>query len=118
MEKMQFKDFFFPFNPASIVVERAGRQAVFFCPGFGEVVQPLYGGRRQVRCAGDFICASAAHTAALIAEFERKVAGHTPGVLVLPGMEPMVCLLAEYNFAARGDGRARPYTMRFIEVGS
>jgi len=113
---MQFKDFFFPHNPASIVVERRGRHAVFFCPGFGEVVQPLCGGNRQVRCIGDFVCASAEHTAALIAEFESKVAGHTPGVLVLPGMEPMVCLLAEHNFHARGDGRVRPYTMRFVEV--
>ena len=117
MQRMQFGDFFFPHNPASIVVERAGRQAVFFCPGHGEVVQPLYGGRRQVRCTGDFVCASAAASAALIAEFERKVAGHTPRVLVLPGMEPMLCLLAEHSFQARGDGRAVPYTMRFVEAG-
>ena len=113
---MQFKDFFFAHNPASIVVERQGRRAVFFCPGFGEVVQPLCNGNRQVRCTGDFVCASAGHTSALITEFESKVAGKTPGVLVLPGMEPMTCLLAEYSFGARGDGRARPYVMRFIEV--
>ena len=117
MQKMQFKDFFFPHNPASITIERLGRQAVFLCPGYGEIVQPLFEGRRQVRCAGDFVCVSAAESAALIAEFEAKVAEHTPGVLVLPGMEPLVCLLAEYAFQARGDGRVTPYTMRFVEAG-
>ena len=117
MDKVQFKDFFFPHNPASIVVERAGRQAVFFCPGYGEVVQPLYSGRRQIRCTGDFVCASAAESAALIAEFERRAVGTTPGVLLLPGMEPMLCLLAQHSFAARGDGRVTPYSIRFIEAG-
>ena len=117
MDKMQFKEFFFPHNPASIVIERVGRRAVFLCPGHGEVVQPLYGGRRQIRCTGDFVCASAAESAALIAEFESKAVQVTPGVLVLPGMEPMTCLLAEHSFQARGDGRVIPYTMRFVEAG-
>ena len=117
MDRVRFGEFVFPHNPASMVVERAGRQAVFFCPGHGEVVQPLCRGSRQVRLVGDFVCASAVESAALIADFERSVAGHTPQVLLLPGVEPIICLLAEHSFQARGDGRVSPYTMRFIEVG-
>ena len=117
MDRVQFGEFVFPHNPASIVVERVGRRAVFFCPGHGEVVQPLHEGSRQVRLGGDFVCATAAGSAALIAEFERRAVGTTPGVLLLPGMEPIICLLAEHTFQARGDGRVIPYTMRFIEAG-
>ena len=117
MDRVQFGEFVFPHNPASMVVERLGRQAIFFCPGHGEVVQPMHRGRRQIRLAGDFVCASATGSAALIAKFEAAVAGHTPQVLLLPGIEPMVCLLVEHVFQARGDGRVTPYTMRFIEAG-
>ena len=117
MQTMQFRDFLFPHNPAAITVERLGRQAAFFCPGHGEVVQTLSEGRRQVRCQGDFVCSSAGETAALIASFEQKAADGKPGVLVLPGMAPMIAVLAEHSFQARGDGRAAPYTMRFVQAG-
>ena len=117
MRQMQFRDFIFPHNPASIVVERLGRQAAFFCPGQGEVVQTLSDGRRQVRCSGDFVCASVAEAAALMASFEEKAADGRAGVLVLPGHPPMIAALAEHTFESRGDGRVAPYTMRFIQAG-
>jgi len=117
MESMQFRSFIFPHNPAAIAVERLGRHATFFCPGHGEVVQTLSEGRRQVRCSGDFVCASARESAALIADFEQRAADGQPGILIMPGMGSMIAVLAEHAFHARGDGRVTPYTMRFIEAG-
>jgi len=117
MNNMQFRDFIFPHNPAVIAVEKLGRHATFFCPGHGEVVQTLSGGRRQVRCTGDFVCASAGESAALIASFEEKAANGQRGVLVLPGIPPMMAALSEHTFHARGDGRVTPYVMRFMEAG-
>ena len=117
MQRMQFRDFIFEHNPGVILLERQGRQAVFFCPGHGEVVQTLSQGRRQVRCTGDFVCPSASEAAALMAQFEQKCADGQPGILSLPGMDNMLAVLAEHSFTARGDGRTVPYTMRFIEAG-
>ena len=117
MQKMQFRDFIFPHNPATILVERLGRHASFFCPGHGEIVQTLGAGRRQVRCTGDFVCASAGESVALTASFEEQCADGKPGVLLLPGRAPMIAVLAEHSFQARGDGRVTPYFMRFLEAG-
>ena len=117
MSRMQFRDFIFPHNPARILLEKAGHHAVFFCPGQGEVVQHMGPGRRQVRCVGDFVCPTPAESAALIADFEAKAADGRPGVLALPGMAPILAVLAEHTFQARGDGRVTPYTMRFLEAG-
>ena len=117
MAGMQFRDFFFPHNPAVITLETVGRQATFFCPGHGEVVQHMGAGRRQVRCTGDFVCPTPQESAALIADFAAKAADGRPGVLTLPGMAPIIAVLAEHTFQARGDGRVTPYTMRFLEAG-
>ena len=117
MFNMQFREFIFPFNPASITVERLGRHAVFFCPGYGQIVQSLGDGKRQVLCAGDFVCATPSQSVTLIASFEEKCADGKPGVLILPGMSPMIAVLAQHSFQSRGDGRVTPYTMRFLEAG-
>jgi hypothetical protein len=116
MEKMQFKSFIFPHNPASIVVERPGRHAVFFRPGHGEVVQALGPGVKQVRCSGSFLAPTPPQAAALVAEFEEKSADSTPGILVLPGLGSMEAVLTELRWEAVGEGREVPYTMTFLQA--
>jgi len=112
---MQYKDFIFPHNPAVITLRSDGRHAAFFCPGYGDIVQPLGDGARQVICAGSFVCASALQAQELLARFKEKTSGVSPGALILPGFEPMLAVLAESSFEARGEGRVLPYTMRFVE---
>lgn len=116
METMQFKNFIFPHNPASITVERPGRHAVFFRPGHGEVVQALGPGVKQVRCTGSFLTPTPAQTAALVAEFEEKTADSTPGILLLPGLGGMEAVLTKLRWEAVGEGREVPYTMRFLQA--
>jgi len=117
MDSMQFRDFIFPHNPASITVENLGRHATFFCPGHGEVVQTLSSGRIRVRCTGDFICTDAGESAALIASFVEKCADGKSGFLAVPGYPPFLAVLAEHSFGARGDGRVTSYAMQFIQAG-
>ncbi|MCL2580497.1 MAG: hypothetical protein FWE32_10800 [Oscillospiraceae bacterium] len=102
MERMQFGAFVFPHNPAGISCENQGRHATFFCPGHGEVVQRMGGRRRQIRCDGDFVASTPAETATLVADFEDRVADGRPGMLAIPGLTPMVAVLAEHSFTARG----------------
>jgi len=115
MQIAQFKGFLFPHNPSAIRLTKPSRHGVFFCPGHGEVVQSLGGGAAEITCEGSFVCASADDAAALVADFEEKTSGGA-GILILPGREPLFAVLTSHSFEQTGDGRAIPYTMRFLEA--
>lgn len=117
MNNMQYKDFIFPHNPAAITLEEPGRHAVHFCPGQGEVVQFLGGGKRSIRCEGSFACATPEEAAALMEGFRARAADPQPGVLFLPGLPPVVAVVTSCVFQAVGTGATLPYAIRFLETG-
>lgn len=116
MEKMQFKSFLFPYNPSTITVERPGRYAVFFCPGYGETVQPLGEGVRLIRCIGSFLGNTPQEATAILASFLQATQQPTPGILTLPGLANLEAVLSSFTYEASGEGRIIPYEMRFQEA--
>lgn len=118
MELMQYKEFVFPHNPASITVEAPGRHALQFCPGYGELTQSLGPGVRRIRCRGSFLGHTPQAAAALVGEFGEKTAHRAPGVLVVPGFGVITAFLVSFTWEATGAGNAIPYEMQFLEAGA
>ncbi len=115
MERMQFKSFVFPHNPASVSVEAPGRYAVLLCPGQGERTQELGRGLRRVTCSGALLAGTPGEAAALLADFAARALTPGPGLLVLPGLGSLTALLAGFTYRAEGTGAHIPYELRFVE---
>lgn len=113
---MQYRDFLFRNNPASITVTQGDRTAALLCPGRGEVVQRLGNAARTVRCEGAFFGGTFEEAAAQLEDFRRRAAGEGPGSLFLPGQAPFLAHLREFVYEAAGDGCILPYTMVFVEA--
>jgi hypothetical protein len=115
IETVQFRDFFFPHNPATITVSREGNHIAHFCPGHGEVLQRIGGGGRTVTLKGCFFGASYEQANAQL--HELIAAANGPGTLFLPGCEPFLAELKELTTESAGDGRVIPYVIIFREAG-
>lgn len=113
---MQFRDYIFRHNPASITVSGDSAAAVHFCPGRGEVVQHMGRRCRRVTCRGVFLGTSFEDAMAQLRQFRQTAAGGGAGTLFIPGVEPFPAHLKEFVFEAEGDGRILPYTMVFLEA--
>lgn len=121
MEKMQFRGFLFPHNPASISLERDEKVARYFCPGKGEFSRNLGRLLRVVRCEGCFYGRTPEEAAGQMERF-LEAAGETEGekqsgALFLPGMRPFQAHLREFSVTAKEDGCILPYHMVFVEGG-
>jgi hypothetical protein len=113
---MQYRDFFFPHNPASIAISREGANVTHFCPGRGEVHQRIGGRARRVVCKGCFFGGSFEEANGRLQEFLAVVSPGEPGTLFLPGCEPFLAYLKEVTTEASSDGRVLPYVMTFVEA--
>lgn len=116
VETMQFRDFIFRHNPKNIAMS-SGQQAVrHLCPGKGEIVQNLGRVPREVRCTGSFLGKDYSDAIAQVTDFRKKAEQKDAGLLMLPGVEPFLAHLREFNFEAGGDGRILAYSMLFAEI--
>jgi hypothetical protein len=112
---MQYRDFFFPHNPATITVSREGGVAVHFCPGRGRVLQKIGGQARKIVCKGCFFGGSFEEANGFLTQLLAAAAPGEPGTLFLPGCEPFLAYLQEITTEANGDGRILPYVLTFLE---
>lgn len=116
MDVLQYRDFVFPHNPASIKVTGTDQVATHFRPGQGDAVQRLGRRARRVTCSGSFFSATFRQTLAQLESLRQKAAGDQPGLLFLPGMEPFPAYLEQFVFDAKGDGKVISYTIVFVEA--
>jgi len=116
VETMQFRDFLFPHNPHTITVRQPEGLVGHFCPGKGDVLQHLGARARTVRCQGSFFGATYTQALAQLRAFRQKTQDSRRGMLLVPGMEPLLAYLSEFAFNAQGDGKIIPYTMVFTEA--
>lgn len=114
MDFMQFRDYMFRHNPEKISVKTGAALAEHFCPGKGGVTQDMGQKPREIKCEGCFTGNDMSEALAEAYEFRRKC-GEKPGVLRIPGIEPMNARLREFALALSGDGRIIPYTLLFLE---
>jgi hypothetical protein len=114
MSEMQYRDFVFPHNPASIEVSHGKNLQAYICPGKGEVLQEVGKAARVVICKGCFFGDTYAQARAQLDAF--CAAAEQPGMLYLPEATPFCAWLRDLKWSAEGAGQLLPYTMVFVEV--
>lgn len=113
MNKMSYKTFSFPCNPARIEVKAESMISTAHCPEFGPVHQHLGPRRRVITGNGVFYGETARSSyCALEALFWQQ----TPGALYIPGLGTVIAFFSELSLAEEGDGSLLRYTFRFEEA--
>lgn len=114
MQLLQFRDFVFPSNPASIQLHQQQRLVAHVCPGYGEIHQSLGAMADRVICQGVFWSESAQQTSQQIDTFLAVAGNKERGLLFLPFGPPQMAFLEQLVVDGQGDGRIVPYTLVFV----
>lgn len=112
MNKMSYKTFTFPQNPAKIEVTVQNMISTAHCPEFGPVHQHLGPRRRIIRGSGVFYGENArSDYCALETLFWQQ----TSGKLIIPGLGTVVAYFSDLGLVEEGDGSLLRYTFQFNE---
>lgn len=114
---MQFRNFQFPSVPAHIQLRQGHRIIAHFCPGKGELLEPLGQEHQEILCAGWFWSQNREETAQQVSDFLSASQNQTPGLLFLPFGSPVYAYVKEAKLSGEGDGRIIPYRIVFVAQG-
>jgi len=115
VERVQFGDYLFAYNPSRIELRSRRQSSSRRLPYLGEQVIATGEQAREVLLEGAFFGQTADEAMAGYRRLEEVYRSRRRGLLFLPGNEPFYALFDRLELDASGDGRILQYSARFLE---